>query len=108
MALFLLGYYATKVCFDILRKYLNYPISNLKDWATFAIKELQFKIEDEIYEDGRDMIISPTGGKGNKFRYFVVIGSKQNKLLDKNAKIVLRKVLSIIASKTSSEIESVK
>lgn len=106
--LLLLGHYATKECFDILRKYLNNPNSNLKDWATLSIKEIQFKIDNEIYEDGRDIIMSPMGGKGEKLRYYVVIGSKHNKSLDKNVKKDLKKDLSIITSKVNSEIESVK
>lgn len=106
--LFLLGHYATKASFDILREYLNNPKSNLKDWATLAIKELQFKVENEVYEDGKDMIMSPMGGKGEKLRYCVVIGSKKNKLLSKNSKVVLRKHLENIANKTNSEIEFIK
>lgn len=53
---FLLGHFATKECFDMLRKYINDPTTDLKDWATLAIKDTQFKVENGVYENGKDII----------------------------------------------------
>ncbi|OGK51738.1 hypothetical protein A2966_01290 [Candidatus Roizmanbacteria bacterium RIFCSPLOWO2_01_FULL_41_22] len=106
--LFLLGHFATKECFDILRQYLDSAQTNLKEWATLALKELQFKVENVVYEDGRDMIMSPMGRKGDKIRYFVVIGSKHNKFLVKNAKKIIEQDLITIVTKTNSQIEEIE
>lgn len=105
---FLLGHFATKECFDILRKYINNPATDLKDWATLAIKDIQFKIENEIYDNGKDMVFSPKGGKGNKLRYFAVIGSKHNKTLTGVQKRIIKEDLLRIASKSKSEIEEIE
>lgn len=105
---FLLGHFATKECFDILRKYINDPTTALKDWATLVIKDIQFKFENEVYDNGKDMIFSPIGGKGNKLRYFAIIGSKHNKTLTSKQKIIIKKDLLEIASKTDSKIEEIE
>ena len=41
-----------------------------------ALQELQFHVENELYDSGKDMIMSPVGGKGNKLRYYVVVSKK--------------------------------
>jgi len=105
---FLLGHFATKQCFDLLRKYIKDPMTDLKEWATLAIKDIQFKVENGVYENGKDMIMSPMGGKDNKLRYFAVIGSKHNKTLTDVQRKIIKKDLLEIASKTNSEIEKVE
>lgn len=105
---FLLGHFATKECFDMLRKYINDPTTNLKDWATLAIKDIQFKVENEVYDNGKDMVFSPMGGKGNELRYFAVIGSKHNITLTGVQKRIIKEDLLKIASKTDSKIEEIE
>ena len=105
---FLLGHFATKQCFDLLRRYINDPTTDLKEWATLAIKDIQFKVENGVYENGKDMIMSPMGGKDNKLLYFAVIGSKHNKTLTDAHRKIIKKDLLDIALKTDSEIEKVE
>lgn len=106
--LFLLGHFATKECFEILSEYVNNPDIRLKQWAILALKDLQFKIENQVYEEGRDMVMSPMGGKGDKFRYFVVICSKHNKSLTGIKKRTINKDLQSVASKTNSQVEDIE
>lgn len=106
--LFLLGHFATKECFDILRKYINKQDIRLKEWAILALKDLQLKVEGQVYEKDYDLIMSPMGGKGNKFRYFVVIGSRHNKLLTGINQKTVKKDLLTIASKTNSQVEEIQ
>lgn len=105
--LFFLGHFATNECFEILKEYINKPHLLLKHWVILAIKELQFNVENEIYEEGKDLIMSPMGGKGNKARYFIVIGSKHNRFINQAAKEIIKNDLSTVVSKTNSEIEEI-
>ena len=106
--LFLLGHFATKECFNILMAYISNPESNLKEWALSAIKDLQLHIKNEVYEEGKDMIMSPVGGKGNMARYFVVIGSKHNKRLDAAAKKIITKDLFATITNKHSQVEEIE
>lgn len=106
--LFLLGHFATKECFDILMAYISNPESNLKEWALLALKDLQLHIENEVYEGDKDMIMSPMGGKGNMARYFVVIGSKQNKELNTAAKKIIAEDLFSTTTNEFSQVEEIE
>ena len=106
--LFLLGHFATKECFDILMAYIDDPQSNLKEWAVLSLKELQFSIENEVYSDGKDTIMSPMGGKGNMARYFVVVGSKYNKSLDVATKKIIIQDLFTTTDNTYSQVEKIE
>lgn len=106
--LFLLGHFATKECFDILIAYINDPESNLKEWALLALKDLQFSIENEVCEKGKDMVMSPMGGKENMARCFVVIGSRHNKSLNTAAKKIITKDLFATTTNTYSQVEEIE
>jgi hypothetical protein len=106
--LFLLGNFATKECFDILMAYISNPQSNQKEWALLALKDLQLSIENEVYEEGKDMIMSPMGGKGNMARYFIVIGSKHNKRLDTAAKKIITEDLFATTVNEFSQVEGIE
>src|SRR3989344_1369397 len=106
--LFLLGYFATKECFDILLAYIKYPESNLKEWAVLSLKELQFSIENKAYDESPDMIMSPMGGKENMARYFVVVGSKYNKSLNVATKKIVTTDLFTTINNQYSQVEKIE
>jgi len=103
--LFLLGEFATPECFQIIKRYLDNEKSTHKEWALLALQELQFHIENELHEDGRDMIMSPVGGKGNMLRYYVVVSKKEGKQFSNEEKNTLKKTLTRIAKRMQSEAE---
>jgi len=87
--LFLLGHFAIKECFEILKDYLNDPKTPLKDWAILCLKDLQLTVESQFSDEDTAFIMSPLGGKNNMGRCCVVIGSKQNKILDTKDKLTI-------------------
>ena len=106
--LFLLGEYATPESFKILKKYLDDTKTVRKDWAMLALQELQFHVENELYDEGRDMIITPLGGKRDKTRYFVVVSKKKNKAFTSEEKKLLSKKMTELAKKKQSEVEDIE
>ena len=106
--LFLLGEYATPACFKLLKKYIDDPETTNKDWAMLALQELRFTVENEIYDEGKDMIISPLGGKGDKTRYYVVLSKKHNQPLTDKEKRSLSEMLYKVAKKKKSEVEDIE
>lgn len=106
--LFLLGHFATNECFKILRDYIDNPKTDLKGWVTLAIQDLRLKVENEIYDDGRDMVMSPVGGKGDKLRSYAVVSTKHSKPFTNSEKEIIEKEFSKIVEDKNSEVESVE
>ena len=106
--LFLLGEFATPECFQVLKRYIDNEKSTYKDWALLALQELRFHIENELYEEGRDMIMSPVGGKGNMLRYYVVVSKKKGKQFTNEEKDILKQALTRITKRMQSEVEDFK
>lgn len=103
--LFLLGEFATPECFQILKRYLNNEKLLHKEWALLALQELRFHIENELYEEGKDMVMSPIGGKRNMLRYYVVVSKKKGKKFSNEEKNILKLALTKIAKQMQSEAE---
>lgn len=103
--LFLLGEFATPQCFQILKKYIDDEKSTHRDWALLALQELRFHVENQLYEEGRDMIMSSIGGKGNMLRYYVVVSKKKRKQFANEEKDILKQTLTRIAKRMRSEVE---
>lgn len=104
--LFLLGEFATPECFQILKRYIDNGQSTHKEWALLALQELRFNVENELYEEGRDMIMSPLGGKRNTLRYYVVVSKKKSEQFVNEEKDMLRQTLVRITKRMQSEVEN--
>ena len=104
--LFLLGKIASYESFSLLRKYIDHPDTKHKEWSVLCLQMLQFKVENEIYEEGKPMIMSPLSGKGTKLRYYVVIGTKSNKTLSTSDKAVVQADLDT-TDKKETDVETI-
>lgn len=106
--LFLLGNFATNECFKILGDYIDNPKTDLKDWATLAMQDLRLKVENEVYADGRDMVMSPVGGKGDKLRFYAVVSTKLSKPFTKGEEKIIKKQLTKVVEDKNSKVESIE
>ncbi len=106
--LFLLGGFATPESFKLLKLYIDDQKTTHKDWAMLALQELRFHVENELYDEGKDMIITPLGGKGNKTRCYVVVSKKSNKALTEKEKLALSKAMHTVAKNKKSEVEDIE
>jgi hypothetical protein len=59
-----------------IEKYVQNPDYELKDWALIAYQESRVLLESMLLNENQVFISTGLGGKANKLRYFVVIGSK--------------------------------
>ncbi|HCM37088.1 MAG: hypothetical protein UV61_C0003G0055 [Candidatus Gottesmanbacteria bacterium GW2011_GWB1_43_11] len=106
--LFLLGGFATVECYKLLKKFFENGNSELKPWATLAMQDLRFKIENEIREEEMDMIMTGLGGMNNKLRFMVVVSSKAGKPLTVTHKRIIEKELYKTAKQHDSEVEQIE
>lgn len=105
--IYLLGQFATIECYPLLKKYIETPNESFIPWATLALQDLRFSIENNLHSDGRDMIMSPSGGKGDKIRYFAVFSSYKGNHLSESQKQIIEKNLHTSMKRYHSEIENI-
>lgn len=105
--IFLLGQFATIECYTLLNKYIEIPNESLIPWATLAMQDLRFKIENDMHDDGRDMVMSPSGGKGDKIRYFTVFASTKGKPIAEHQKQIIKEGILLSMTRYHGELEAI-
>ena len=91
--------------YRILEKFLKSADKELTDWAYMALMESRMALESE-FSDGRQIYISTgLGGKGHKFRFYILLLSATgNAFLDYQKQVVERE-FAYTLSKEDGEIE---
>lgn len=105
--IYLLGHFATAESYNILKKYIDSPDAALLHWATLALQELRFAVENDMYDGSRDMIMSPSGGKGTSIRYYTAFSSNKGRPLTENQKRSINNDLLTCMKRFHSEIKNI-
>lgn len=105
--LFLLAHSSQAESYTILKEYVESPATELKEWAALAMQEIRMTVENEVYEDGKDMILSPLGGKDDMLRYYVVLSTRKNTPFTKEEKEQVQQEIDASAHFFDCEAEAV-
>lgn len=105
--MYLLGHFATIECYKILRRYIDSPDAAFLPWATLALQELRFKVENEMYDGSRDMIMSPSGSKGNYIRFYTAFSSYKDKPLTENQQRTIKNDLLTCLRRFQCKVEDI-
>lgn len=71
-----------------LEKFFKHPEEDLKHWIGVALYECRMLLENSLGDNNVGIISTGLGGKGNRFRYIVVIGLSCVALHDEQKKII--------------------
>jgi len=105
--IYLLGQFATVECYKILKKYIDTSNESLVPWATLSMQDLRFKVENDMHDDSRDMVMSPSGGKGDKIRFYTAFSSKNGISITGIQKQTIKKQLLTCMKQYHVEVENI-
>ena len=100
-----LAHLGTVEAYRIIEKYVKDGVDKrLKEWAMLSLKECRMFLESNLTEESKGFVSTGLGGKGNKLRYYFVIGSndavpfsqRQKKIIEQEFASVCRKHYSLI------------
>jgi hypothetical protein len=79
--LILLAHLGTMESVKVLEKYLRVAEEGLRDWAVLSLKECRMFVENVFLNDAGGFISTGLGGKGNRLRYYFIVGKKKGRTL---------------------------
>ena len=105
--LILLAHLGTIESSKILEKYLKVSGENLKDWAILALKECRMFFESVFLKEEGGFISTGLGGKGNKLRYYFIVGTREDRALTDSDRHTLEEGFKESSGKHGAEIEEI-
>jgi len=105
--IYLLGQFATAESYKMLKKYVDSLDTTLVPWATLALQEIWFAIENDMHDGNKDMVMSPSGGKGNAIRYYTAFAAEKRIRLTNTQKKIIRQLLQSRMKRFNCEVEEI-
>jgi hypothetical protein len=105
--LILLAHLGTMESSKILEKYLKVSEGTLKDWAILSLKECRMFLESVLLKEEGGFISTGLGGRDNKLRYCVILGTKESRTLTRSERETLEEGFKGSSDKYESEIEEI-
>jgi hypothetical protein len=90
-----------------LEKFMLGNQSQLKDWATLAMKECRLLIESKLLDRSQVLISTGLGGKGLKLRYFTVLLARNSNAYNPFQKKVISNELTYAVKNARGELEKI-
>ena len=80
----------------------------MKEWALLSLRECRMFLESNLTEESKGFVSTGLGGKGNKLRYYFVIGSKDALPFSQRQKKIIEQEFASVCRKHSSLIEEIQ
>jgi hypothetical protein len=105
--LILLAHLGTMESSKILERYLKVSEGTLKDWAILSLKECRMFLESVLLKEEGGFLSTGMGGRDNKLRYCVIVGTKESRTLTRSERETLEEGFKGSSDKYESEIEEI-
>ena len=94
--------------FRAIEKYSKNPDAELKDWSYLALYESNAILRSDLLDEKEVYISTGLGGRGDKLRYFVVLITREQKILNELQKRIIKKEITFSSNKYEGEIEKIE
>ncbi len=91
-----------------IEKYLQDPDDELEDWAKLAHQESLMLIQSSLLEEEQILISTGLGGKGNKWRFFIIIRNNNDENFKEFEKEALTKEIKYTFKNFDVDVETLK
>ncbi len=92
-------------CYRFIEECLENAGENLHDWAVMALNESRMLLESRLLDESQVFISTGLGGKEGKLRYFVVLVSRNNAVLNETHQKVIINEFDYILKRYGAEVE---
>ena len=105
MALSVLASSSEIRAYRLIEQYMQHPDEELINWASMALIECRMALESELTGEKQIFISTGLGGKGEKFRFYVLIPSSQGVSFALYQREVIEKEVGYLMPQYECEVE---
>ena len=106
--LFSLAHVGTLEAINVLRRYLASPDQELAAWAMLCFNECRMRVKSEELGEDHDLVMTGTGGEGNRLRYYVVVSAEGNRQFSVEQQQRVRAAFKAVGNALESKVESIE